>query len=397
MGRLIRTINAFILPAAGLSPKIPHRWFFPAAAVYAALALPVSVLAMQGSIPGPAALANPLGHAHEMLVGFALGVVAGYQLPLMARSRLIAMFGLWLAGRALFLAFPASLATSAADIAFALILAAHIAPRLFVAAKKLRNLALPLVLSGLCVAAALFDAFLYVALVVPLQAVVLAFVLLLCALMLFMGGRILAPAVAGQFYRQGQNLAARVQPRIEAALLILVGIAIVATGLPASGVIARAACIAAGIVAVVRLARWRIWECRGRPDLACLGVGYAWLALGLVALGASETGPLRTAAIHCITVGALGTLTFNVMAGTVMLRARLERASEPRLVWGTALIAAAAVLRIGAAIKEATGTPAPVVLFAAAACWSAAFLVLVWLLADALRVVRTPHPPSVDG
>src|SRR5574337_950702 len=236
---------------------------------------------MLGLIPGPRALANPLGHAHEMLVGFALAVVAGYQLPQMTRERLALMLGLWLAGRVLFIAFAGNLAASVPDVAFAFALVAHIVPRLFVAAKKLRNLALPLVLSALCVAAALFDVLLHITLGVPVEAVVLALVLLLSALMLFMGGRILAPAVAGQFYRQGRNLAARVQPRIEAASLILVGIAIVAAAVPA-----------AGVAAFVRLVRWRIWECEGRPDLACLGIGYTWLAVGLVALGASDGGPL---------------------------------------------------------------------------------------------------------
>ena len=420
MGSLIRNINAFILPAAVPSARIPHRWFFPAAAAWAALALPISVLAMLGLIPGPRTLANPLGHAHVMLVGFALAVVAGYQLPQMTRERLALVFGLWLAGRVLFISFAGNLAASIADIAFALALVAHIVPRLFVAAKKLRNLALPLVLSALCVVAVLFDVLLYAALAAPLLAVVLALVLLLSALMLFMGGRILAPAVAGQVYRQGRNLAARVQPRIEAALLILVGIAIVAAAVPAAGIVLRAACAAAGIAALVRLVRWRIWECQGRPDLVCLGIGYTWLAVGLLALGASGGGPLRTAAIHCVTVGALGTLTFNVMAATVMLRARLERAREPRLVWGTALISAAAVLRIGAAMNMATpaaptalpfagatpanlpfaaaaSTPVPVMLVAAALCWSVAFLILLWLLSGALRVVRQPHPPSADG
>src|SRR5574337_567324 len=306
---------------------------------------------MLGLIPGPRALANPLGHAHEMLVGFALAVVAGYQLPQMTRERLALMLGLWLAGRVLFIAFAGNLAASVPDVAFAFALVAHIVPRLFVAAKKLRNLALPLVLSALCVAAALFDVLLHITLGVPVEAVVLALVLLLAALMSFMGGRILAPAVAGQFYRQGRNLDARVQPRIEGALLILIGAAIVTTPVAVLDPALRVACAAAGVVAFVRLARWRIAECVGRPDLACLGIGYAWLATGLVALGASGAGPLRTAAIHCITVGALGTLTFNVMAGTVMLRARLDRAREPRLGWGTGLIAAATRLRVAAAVS----------------------------------------------
>src|SRR5574340_359197 len=214
MGRLFRRINAFILPAATPSARIPHRWFFPAAAAYAALALPVSVLAMLGMIPAPRAFSHPLGHAHEMLVGFALAVVAGYQLPQIARGRLALMFGLWIAGRVLFVTFPRSVAASLPDVA-----------------------------------AALFDVLLHITLGVPVEAVVLALVLLLAALMSFMGGRILAPAVAGQFYRQGRNLDARVQPRIEGALLILIGAAIVTTPVAVLYPALRVACAAAGVVA----------------------------------------------------------------------------------------------------------------------------------------------------
>ena len=57
---------------------------------------------------------------------------------------------------------------------------------------------------------------------------------------------------------------------------------------------------------------------RGRRDLLCLAAGYAWLAAGLVAFGLSED----TRLMHLITVGALGTLTFNVMALSWLLRAR---------------------------------------------------------------------------
>lgn len=180
-----------------------HEVFFPAASLYAAIVLPWSVLAIIGVVAGPAPLQTPMDHAHEMLLGCALAVVAGYQLPPISGRRLALPFMLWLLAR----------------IAY----------------------------------------------------------------------------VAG-----------RVQPRIEGALLALMAIAIAAAVVPALDPLLRAACVAAGVLALVRLLRWRLWQCRGRPDLLCLGAGYAWLAIGLTALGLAPPGALRTGAIHLITVGAIG-------------------------------------------------------------------------------------------
>src|SRR3546814_8884250 len=49
-------------------------------ALYAALILPYSVLALLGLLPALPGLATSAGHAHEMLFGFALAVIAGYLL-----------------------------------------------------------------------------------------------------------------------------------------------------------------------------------------------------------------------------------------------------------------------------------------------------------------------------
>ena len=55
----------------------PHLLFFPAATLYGALLLPWSVGAMLHAVAAPASLATAFGHAHEMLAGYALAVVAG--------------------------------------------------------------------------------------------------------------------------------------------------------------------------------------------------------------------------------------------------------------------------------------------------------------------------------
>lgn len=297
---------------------------------------------------------RPQWHAHEMLFGFALAVVAGNQLGPAAGKRVALLFGLWLLARIAFLAYPTAPVAAAANAGFAAALALQVAPRLLRSAKKWRNLALPAVLVALCVAAAAFH--------------VRATVLLLAMLMLFMGGRILAPIVAGQLQRQGVRLGPRVQPRLEGALLLVMGLAVLASLSPQAWLFMAGLCGAAGLLAGIRMLRWRLWAIRGRADLLCLAAGYAWLALGLIAFGAAVAlGHGETVAMHVITVGALGTLTFNVMAMSWLLRARRDPARYPAIAWGTALLAAAVLFRLLEAFE------------AAALCWSAAYLLLLAL------------------
>lgn len=281
----------------------------------------------------------PAWHAHEMLFGFALAVVAGNQLGPARGKRVVLFFALWVCARIVFLLVPTSVTAALANGAFALGLAVQVAPRLLRSAKKWRNRALPVVLIALAVAAAALH--------------IRAAVLLFATLMLFMGGRLLAPAVAGQLQRQGLRLGPRVQPRLEGALLLTMLLALLWTP----------ACVAAGVLAGIRMLRWRLWALRGRPDLLCLAAGYAWLAAGLIAFGLRP----ETAFLHLITVGALGTLTFTVMAFSWLLRARRDPAQFPTLVWGTLLLAAATMLRVFQYWE------------AAALCWSAAFVLLLTL------------------
>ncbi len=384
-------------PASVAVPRVrfaPHVFFFPAATLFGALLLPWSVAAMLRVFPAPGSLATPFGHAHEMLLGYALAVVAGYQLPPMARARALGLFALWVAARVAFLALEGVLAV-VFDIAFAVVLALHVAPRLFRSAKKLRNQGLPLVLTALCLGAVGFDAALLVAGVTTLQALATAVVLVLTTLMLFMGGRIIAPAAAGQRYRQGETLAARVQPRLEGALLVVMAIAVALVALPSWDAGLRVACAAAGVLALVRLVRWRLPACRGRPDLLCLGAGYAWLGVGLLAIASTEPGAARTAALHLITIGALGTLTLNVMASTLLLRLRRPAAAERIPIAATVLIGAAALLRVAAAADPSQATR---LLIAAATCWAAGCLAALWLIAPCARAVasRVPRPHDAE-
>lgn len=367
-------------------PVAGNAVFFPLATAYAIVVLPASVLAMLGFTNALPALASGTAHAHEMLFGFALAVVAGNQLGPIAMPRLALLVGLWVTARLAFLAAPQSLAAAAANIAFAALLAVQLAPRLFGSAKKLRNQALPLILTAICASAIVLELALRFDFVAAQRATLAVAVLLFAALMLFMGGRIIGPTAAGHFHRQGGRLEARVQPRIEGCLLVALAIAVVASAFGTAQVavtLAAAATCAAGVLALIRLLRWRLWDLRGRPDLLCLAAGYGWLAIGLLLYGAALVADRhQTAALHLVTVGALGTLTLNVMLMTWTLKAR----SAPRFrlaVCATLLVGAAALARAAAGLG--VGDPRPLLLVAAL-CWSGAFALLL------VRLVRSSDP-----
>ncbi|MEO8847256.1 MAG: NnrS family protein, partial [Casimicrobiaceae bacterium] len=339
--------------------------FFPVAAAYAVFVLPASVCSMLGVTAVFPGVATPAGHAHELLFGFALAVVAGNQLGPRTRSSLALLVALWLLARVTFLFFPMGALAVAANAGFPALLAWHLAPRLFGRAKKWRNQSLPVVLAAICGSAIVY---LYVAhntaapTAVELSPyrVLLVTVSLFALLLLFMGGRLIAPVVAGQLHRQGIHLAARVQPRIEASLIIVMlvaTLAMVADGTPrgaAGGLASRVAGVAlmvAGLLAALRMTRWRLWRVRGRADVLCLAAGYAWLAVGLVLLGAAHAGAGlsrhdETLALHIITIGSLGTLTLNVMAMTWLLRARWNPATTRLPTLATLLLALATVVRV---------------------------------------------------
>jgi uncharacterized protein involved in response to NO len=338
-----------------------HRLFFPAISLYAALAVPAAMLGMFGFVPAIPGLATPWGHGREMIFGFGLGAVAGHQLGPVRRPRLALVFACWLAARIAYLGWPASWAATAANIAFAVALAICIAPRMLSRARRLRGRVMPagvIAACALCVAAMRHE-------------VLLPAVMLLALLMLMVGGRLIGPAAAGS------DRSSRMHPGLEMASTGAVGVAALAA-LVGSAMTAAIALLAAGAIAATRIARWRPWRLAAKPDVLCLILGYAWLAAGLLALGAAVAMDAHiTTALHLLTVGALGTLALNVMALTVSRLARRDTARERLPVVATLLVAIATFSRVAAPY----GSYAVGLYVAAAVAWSAAYLVLLAHLA----------------
>ena len=130
----------------------PGSYWFPVAALYAAIALPWSVLGQLGLLPAPQALQTGLDHAHEMIFGYALAVVAGYTLVPGSGKKSFVLLGVWLAARPAFLLAPLGSLAFALDALFVLGLAGLVAP-IYLRASKWSNRSVGLIVGALAAAA----------------------------------------------------------------------------------------------------------------------------------------------------------------------------------------------------------------------------------------------------
>lgn len=328
---------------------------------------------------GPTVLSIPSVHAYEMLFGYALALIAGYLLGPMPARQLFPLLGFWLMARiCTLISLPEDWAwlSIASNAGFALLLARQLLPRLWVA-KKWRNRLLAPLIGLICVAAIMAGWMGQLSATEWNRYLLEASVQLFALLMLFMGGRMLAPAVAGEFYRQGKELEARVQPNIEGGLIILILAAVLLS--PVIPLLVGILLVVAGVLTGIRLLRWQLWHCTARPDLICLAVGYAWLALGLILLGwAKLNGEAAyfSNVVHAITIGALGTLSTNVVVRVTLLHAKQYPSRIRLILVMTMLMSLAAIGRISADFFGYRDSW----LILAAGAWSASFLLVLYVL-----------------
>jgi len=347
----------------------PATLLFLPAAAWGGAAIPLWAGGLCPEAPG--------WHAYGMLQGYALAVVAGFLATRAGRGETLGALAGWLAARiglCLGGASPPAWAL-AADAAFALWVVARGAWPLAAGAKRARNRLLGLGAVAVCLSGPALAAALAFggagAGTAAVRAVLAAYAFLLAG----MGGRALAPALAGERIggMSGPALRNVVQPRLEAGVLAALAAATALLPWPATRPAGGAALVAAGLLTAARLARWRPWRARRAP-VAALAAAYAWLAVALAAWGAAElAGLVPWAAAHLLTVGALGGLTVVMMARTVSLRLGAGPEGFGDMAVALAAVSVAALLR-------AAGLE-----MAAAAFWSGGQLLLLRRLAHAVR------------
>ncbi|RMF15913.1 MAG: NnrS family protein [Alphaproteobacteria bacterium] len=354
-----RTMNQNAGPMRRFSADDAARLFFSAGFLLAALIGGLRALEGMGEI---AALAYPVRwHGHEMLLGFAPALIAGYLVAARAPHLALLLFAGWLAAR---LALPASLILDTGwpmllsplfTLALALIAGAPFRRKEMRASNRIFALVLlifPLAdiihLGGVWIGRPAME---------PAGLLLAADGLL--AMLFLMGGRILAATANGLAQRRGMRIDMRratLHERLGVGLLI--GL-FVLDGLDAPDA-ARGlvAAMAAGMV-FVRLYHFRILGQLIRPGVwknpggdhaaALLTLGYVWIAIGLFSRAIIGdlywlTSPL--VALHPAWIGGLGTLS-----ATISLRSRHRRMAGSShlplsMAWPVLLFTPAALARM---------------------------------------------------
>jgi uncharacterized protein involved in response to NO len=336
------------------------RPFFLAAGIWGALTVLFWLPLTTGQLTVDSVYSPLDWHIHEMLYGYAAAAMAGFlltaipywtgRLPLSGWP-LGVLALLWFAGRVAILASGkiGGIAAATIDVGFLLTLAA-VAAREIVAGKNWRNLRVLAVLGVLVVGNVVFHAevLMYGAADYGIR-IALSAVMLMAALL---GGRIERVAFA------------------VAALALIAWIA--APAQPMTG----ALMIVAGVLQAVRLARWAGERTPVDPLVLVLHVGYAFVPLGFLLIGASTwfASVPASAGIEAWTGGAIGLMTLAVMTRATLGHAgqALKAGPATRIIF--LCILAAALLRIVAAF-----TGAMIVLEYAGMAWIAGFVCFVLL------------------
>ena len=374
--------------------RLGFRPFYLLAALFSALSVGLWALQSASVLP-QAYLGGPMWHAHEMLFGYTLAVVAGFLFtavrnwsgrPTPTGATLAAIAALWVAGRVLVLT-PWGVAAAVVNVAFPLAVAWGIGVPLWRARNQRKYFFVGLLLLMAAGIACIHLAFLGVVEVPPWAGVQLGLDVMLF-IMAVMAGR-----VVPMFTNNGApGASARRSPYVERAALGGVLVLLVADLFGLAGTPLAVLALAIAVVHVVRLALWDTRATLRVPLLWVLHLAYAWIPVHLLLRAAGEAGwVMRSLAVHALTIGAIGGLTIGMMVRTARGHTGRPLLADRFETSCFALIAAAAVVRVFCPLIVPQHYLTSVVI--SAALWSAGFLlyaVRYWPILTRARVDGAP-------
>ena len=340
------------------------RPFFLGAALWACAAMVLWL----GLLSGLWTFANGYGavawHVHEFLFGFVSAVLTGFlltaipnwtgRLPLQGGA-LLALFSLWLVGRAAMLTtdligpVPAAIVDCVfLPTVFALIV------REIIAGKNWRNLKVTVLVALVALANILFQAEVLVA-GAPDYGLRLGCAAIVGLIML-VGGRITPSFTHNWLTHQGSSKLPAPLSRFDMASIAIAAVALAAWILAPNWRGAALLLLLAALAQAARLARWageRTWR---EPIVFVLHLGYAFVPLGALALAVSILWPqalTESGALHAWTTGAMGTMTLAVMTRATLGHTGRAIVSAPSTTLIYAAVLIAAVARLAAPIVPA--------------------------------------------
>ena len=337
-------------------------------------------------------------HAHEMLFGYVVAVMAGFLLTAVRNWTnaaplrgipLAALSVLWLAGRILplFLSIPPWL-VAVVDLAFLPTLALVLATSLLRAGQK-RNLFVPVLLLVLMVANALVHSeWLGYAMDSARLGVVLA-IYTVVLLITVIAGRVIP------FFIESALPAVKIQQRPVIGYMSVITVIVLALAdlFSPSAQIVVVCAAAAALVHAWRLRGWLVWPVLAQPLLWILLAGYAWLVVGFMLLAVAYSGFISTMiAFHALMVGGIGVLTLGMMARVALGHTGRPLRAPPLVTLAFILVNIAAVVRVVGPLLTLRYTKA--VISAAGALWITSFVLFLVVYTPILIQARIDDRPG---
>jgi uncharacterized protein involved in response to NO len=377
--------------------NLGFRVFFAAASVFSVLAvlgwLGVYVLGW----PWPQQIPAVTWHAHEMVFGYAVAVIAGFLLTAVKNwTGIQTLHGLpllllvlaWLSGRVLLLAGTDTTLVWAAlaDCTFNAALVLAIAWPVF----RVRQWQQLGILSKLLLL--MFSNMLFYAGLLGLypgteQAGLYSGVYLVMALIFVMARRVLP-----FFIERGMDHPVTLTNRKwldNASLLVFLAFWIADILRPDSLPVALLA-VALFVLHAMRLAGWYVSGILRRPLLAVLYLGYGWLVFGFALKAAVPvTGISPALALHAFSYGGIGMFTLGMMARVTLGHTGRSLEAPPVLAWIVGVMLVGTLLRVLLPLLDAGHY-----------LWWIGLSQLLWMLAFTLLLLAyLPMwlSPRVDG
>lgn len=382
------------------------RPFFLLGALFSIVALMLWIVSLHGGTWAQASPDPVLWHAHEMLFGFGLAIVAGFLMtavatwtnrPALSGPMLGALVMTWLAGRLAMapgVPLPAA-AVAVADMLFPVLFAALAAREILGGASR-RNF-------GIAVAMALFASLnllfhLGRAAIWPgadaVGITLSAYLLLL--LITLIGGRIIPSFTANWLRSNGGKDLPVGRPWIERTLLAVMAAAGIADTLAVNGVGVPPVAVAGlalgtSVLHASRLAGWRGMTARAEPLVGILHVAYAWLPIGFLLLALTYLGlPMpRSAALHALTMGCVGVMVLAVTTRVSLGHTGRALTAAPLTVAAYVALNAAVLVRILSPVGAYLS-----LIDVAATGWIAAYGLFLWVYWPILTGPRADGKPE---
>ena len=356
------------------------RPFFLSAALFASVAIPAWIWFLSGAEGVPMHNRLREWHMHEMVFGFLSCVITGFLLtalpnwterPPMSGKFLMLLWTLWVGGRVSIAAsWAPPLVVAFIDGAFLVVVGA-VVWREIVVAHAWDRVPLGVLISLYAFANLLFHGLWMSAAAVDV-AVRLGLIVLMVLLALI-GGKI-TPSFTEDYF-EGQGVMKQPAPfsPFDGLSILLLGVTGVAWMIAPEARAVGYAFVGVGVLHLVRMSRWYGWLAWRKPLVLILHVGYGWLAMSFLILGAAMLGVgiHQEDAIHALTTGAVGVMTLAVMTRASLGHTGRPKHAGPLTLIIYLLVNLGGILRVFGSSLDLSGSHSLVL---AAGCWSGAYL-----------------------